>query len=530
MTIDMTCAECAERLPEYIAGLGDAGERERIERHIRTCDRCRAELKLWRAIGEAMEQDVASVPPDTREIAGWSRLVAQLPARRNQPVAPLESSFGGHLVRHDHLRTIELDENSSRHPEQSFQPPANRPTRRWMTPIGVIAALLIVVLGSLLFASHASKRSTPALGGATPGPVNVRPGPPLPKDVTMTNVTLAGPGEYWATGFVKDQATGGEDTGVILRFSNGKWTQVGDLLQSGHLNGLAMVSATEGWAWGGDTNQTGLLLHISNGAWQRVAAPAVNRKGAPQLIRMNSATDGWLVIQNLKDEHGNSTPSSLLHFTNGSWNPIQSPLTYFVNIAPVGPDEAWIFGGDDESQAIVHVTASKTVVSMRIPQSAHIGITGLRASAPNDVWAYGVRYDSVSIGVSPVEYHYDGASWQTVDVRAPNGTQLVQVISSGDMWATHNVAMPVFSDRHEPTENRVQALYHLSSGLWREVPVPYNDLTQFAVIADASTARDVWAFGTYSVWTTNSNGSGWSGGTYPVLLHYLNGAWTEYGR
>jgi anti-sigma factor RsiW len=39
MTIDMTCAECAERLPEYIAGLGDAGERERIERHVRTCDR-----------------------------------------------------------------------------------------------------------------------------------------------------------------------------------------------------------------------------------------------------------------------------------------------------------------------------------------------------------------------------------------------------------------------------------------------------------------------------------------------------------
>jgi hypothetical protein len=246
MTIDMTCAECAERLPEYIAGLSDAGERERIERHIRICDRCRAELKLWRAIGEAVEQDVATVPPDTREIAGWSRLVAQLPVRRNQPVAPSEPSFGGHLVRHDHLRTIELDENTASQPGQNFHPPANRPTRRWMTPIGVIAALLIVVLGAMLFSSHASNRSTPAPGGATPGPVNVQPGPPLPKDVTMTSITLAAPGEYWATGLIPSKATGQTYTDVILRFSDGKWTQMGAALQAGHVDGIEMVSATEG--------------------------------------------------------------------------------------------------------------------------------------------------------------------------------------------------------------------------------------------------------------------------------------------
>jgi len=140
----------------------------------------------------------------------------------------------------------------------------------------------------------------PAPGNATPsgspGATNVQPGPPLPEGVTMTNVTLAAPGEYWATGFIKDKTTGNENTGVILRFSKGKWEQVGDLLHSGHVDGIEMVSATEGWAWGGDTNDSGLLLYIGNGAWQRVAARAVNRKGSLQFVRVSSAPDAWLVI------------------------------------------------------------------------------------------------------------------------------------------------------------------------------------------------------------------------------------------
>jgi anti-sigma factor RsiW len=545
MSVDITCAECVERLPEYVSGLGDADERERIERHIQTCDRCRAQLTLWRAIGEAMEQDIATVPPDTREVEGWSRLVAQLPARHAKAAATSIAPVSGEQhMRRDHLRTIELDEDTAHYPDQGLLlPPVSRPARRWMAPVGVIAALLIIALGATLFASHASRRSVPAPGGSTPIAANVQPGPPLPQGVTMTRVTLAAPGEYWATGFVKDQATGQEDTGVILRFSGGKWTQVGDLLQSGHVDGIEMVSPTEGWAWGGDTNETGLLLHISNGAWQRIAAPAVNRKGAPQLIRMSSATDGWLVMTNPKTADGDTTPSTLLHYSNGAWLPVQSPLSFFWDIAAVGPGEAWVLGSDAQSQLIVHLKSGEAIVTLRMPASYNagdIGLEHLRAQAPSDVWATGIRYSAAPatsinwlVSSTPALYHYDGASWQPVlpgDLRVPTGVQQVQIVPYSGMWATRSIMTSDVPGQHAATRRQIQALYQIDQGVWREVPLPYGDLSDFGVIADASTAGDIWAEGTYPVWTPNANGTGGSGGTYPVLLHYVNGVWTEYGR
>jgi hypothetical protein len=545
MSVDITCAEWVERLPEYVAGLCGASERKRIERHLSTCDRCRAELDLWRAIGEAVEVDVVAVPPDTRAIEDWFRLVAQLPVYRSQP--PSNSTFtasGGQLVRHDRLRTIELDESPTVHPEQNFPlPPAQLPIRRWMGPIGVVAALLIVALGATLFASHASRRSMPGPSGATPGLVNVQPGPPLPEGVTMTSVTLAARSAYWATGFVKDKATGQEGTGVILRFSDGKWTQVGDLLQAGHLNGLTMISATEGWAWGADTDQTGLILHISNGAWQRVAAPAVNRKGEPQFIRMRSATDGWLVMGNPKTADGNTTPSTLLHYSDGAWLPVQSPLSFFWDIAAVGPGEAWMLGSDAQSQLIVHVKSGETIVTLRMPASYNagdIGLEHLRAQAPSDVWATGIRYSAAPatsinwlVSSTPALYHYDGASWQPVspgDLRVPTGVQQVLIVPYSGMWATRSIMTSDVPGQHAATRRQIQALYQMDQGVWREVPLPYGDLSDFVIIADASTTTDVWAEGAYPVWTPNANGTGGSGGTYPVLLHYVNSEWTEYGR
>src|SRR5262249_5589445 len=259
-------------------------------------------------------------------------------------------------------------------------PPAKRPAHRWITLTGVIAALLIVALGAALFASHTSRRSISVPGGSTPAVVNAQPGPPLPKGVAITNLTLAAPGQYWATGAMTNSATGQPDTGVILRFTDGKWEQVGDALPSYPLGGIAMVSATEGWAWGANFYDTSaiksVILHISGGVWRRVAIAGVNPKGSPQSIHMYSATEGWLVMQNPKDTGGNTTPSSLLHYANGAWSSVQSPFPYFGDIAAVGPGEAWMLGSDAQNQFIVHVKSGEAVVTSRLPASYNAGDTG----------------------------------------------------------------------------------------------------------------------------------------------------------
>jgi hypothetical protein len=224
-------------------------------------------------------------------------------------------------------------------------------------------------------------------------------------------------------------------------------------------------------------------LHIRNGVWQRVAAPAVNRKGAPQFIRMSSATDGGLVMQNPKAANGETTPSTLLRYTNGAWTPVQSPLLAFWDIAAVGPNAAWMLGGEGENQAIIHIMSGKAAVTLRLPASYNagdIGLEHLRAFAANDVWAAGVRYAMAPAtspnwrdSSTPALYHYDGPSWQPVlpgDLHVPVGVQQIQIVPYGGMWATRSVTTAVFSDRHEPTESRVQALYQLDKGTWGKFP------------------------------------------------------------
>ena len=537
MSFDMTCAECEGFLLEYAGERVAPGERERVKRHLSTCACCRERLAMWRAVGLAIAEEVADIPPDMHAADGWINLVEKLPRRRDQlSMSSTQSAAGDQPMARDNLRTVELDENWRPYPDLGTQPPraAGRPTHRWTALIAIAATFVIVALGATLFTTLAGKSRVSVPGITTPGHTSVQAGAPLPAGVDLTYIVREGPGEYWATGIVTNNTTGQPDKGVVLRFSGGRWAQVGDALPSGYLDGLDMVSANEGWAWGGDTHDAGILLHIKGGRWQRVTVAAANPNGAPQFIRMRSADDGWLAIQNPKDVRGNTTPSSLLHYADGTWRLVQTSLTYFTDIAPVGPDEAWLLGGDDQSTSVAHYKSGKTTVALRIPQTDNIGFSRLRALAPGDVWAVGMRTPANQERDSwtPVVYHYDGSSWQAVNVNAPAGVQQIQVVSSDDMWATRTATVPVFQDQPAATESRIQVLYHFTAGTWRQVPLPYSNLNDLVVIPEASTTDDMWAFGAYTTWTpgTNSGDSGYSGSTLLVVLHYADGRWTEYGR
>lgn len=537
MSLGKTCADYDAHLLEYAGGRVDPGERERVERHLSTCARCQERLAMWRAVGLAMADEVSDMPPDMLVTEGWINLVERLPRRRDQlTMDSTQSAEGDQPMTHDNLRTIELDENWRPHPDLGSQPPRSpgRPTNRWTALISVAATFVIVALGATLFTTLTGKSHVSVPGITTPGRTTVQAGAPLPARVELTYITRGGPGEYWATGFVANSTTGQPDKGVVLRFNGGRWVQVGDAMPSSHLDGLDMVSANEGWAWGGDTHGAGVLLHIKGGGWQRVTMAAANPNGAPGFIRMRSADDGWLVIQNPKDARGNTTPSSLLHYVSGTWRLVETPLTYFIDIAPVGANEAWLLGGDGQSTSIVHSKSGQAAVALRIPQTDNIGFSRLRALAPNDVWAVGIRSQANQERDfwTPVVYHYGGNSWQAVNVNAPANVQQIVVVSSDDMWATHSATTPVFPGQPFPTESRIQALYHFTAGAWRQVPLPYTDLTDLRVIPEASKSGDVWAFGVYTAWTpgADSGGDVYSGSSLLVVLHYTGDRWTEYGR
>ncbi len=82
MTSPYACARCRERLPWYAAGSLPLGERAEVEEHLASCDACRREVALWRAVGSALDgmDEVAPEPPAALEDVTWRGVQSRIAA------------------------------------------------------------------------------------------------------------------------------------------------------------------------------------------------------------------------------------------------------------------------------------------------------------------------------------------------------------------------------------------------------------------------------------------------------------------
>ena len=120
--------------------------------------------------------------------------------------------------------------------------------------------------------------------------------------------------EGWAVGVLPrpERGSGGgdatrPDNALVLRYHDGTWEEQarfpGPVDTFTGFNGIAMVSASEGWAVG----TGGLIVHYSHGVWTRVASPTSQ---ALLSVAMVSAAEGWAV-----GDHG-----TILHYVGGAWS------------------------------------------------------------------------------------------------------------------------------------------------------------------------------------------------------------------
>lgn len=128
---------------------------------------------------------------------------------------------------------------------------------------------------------------------------------------------------------------------------NNTWTthstiNAGDL---GAINGLAMVSPDEGWAFGdhpinGPSSITAgkpvpqALYHYSNGKWQTAPLNLNERVSFLTLekIVMRSASDGWIIAQDQNQRPGITASgiqkrTILLHYDGNAWKQVETPET-----------------------------------------------------------------------------------------------------------------------------------------------------------------------------------------------------------
>jgi hypothetical protein len=439
-------------------------------------------------------------------------------------------------MRQGDLRTRELGDDSHEHP--ATPEPSAPPTHR-SGASAIIAALAVVALIVAVFvAISAAPRPAPgvnhALASDTPMATTqptqtLTQGAGLPEGVEVITFAPMGIDAGWATGgVITNPVTGLPDRGMILRYAGGVWAQVGPSLPGVYLGGLDMISPTEGWAYGGDGSGHSLLLRISNGGWQQQPMPAIDAQGAPAVMAMRTANEGWLAMANPKGEQGGAN-TSLLHYANGVWSLISNTPHYITGIAPVTNGEAWVIGWNaDGTSSLVHVQGG--VASVELVSPGYSSFDRLRMFAPNDIWIEGAMHaaSNAEIDDVPLNYHYDGVAWSSVNLHVPNGAQHVGIVSSDTAWSFTSDQLP------SPNQTAYGVIATISSnagGQWSALSLPYKDLQSLAVVSTSNS--DVWAIGTYmvTIQVPDHNGAqSFASVGHAVLLRYANGAWTEWGR
>ena len=315
--------------------------------------------------------------------------------------------------------------------------PVPRSSRRILSGVVILAAVLVVALFASLFRYHIGD-SPSSPGGATF------------TQTTLEGISMVSPNVGWMVGNVvtfriKTAPTATPDTGV----SSNHTTLT--------LTGLDVV------------NVSMLLYHDQSGAWTRV--PVSVPGGTPHLsaISMDSPTDGWAV-----GGGPGTAPTSanapahcfLLHYTGRAWLPLSLPLAgMLTSVRMVAPNDGWAVGTSEGTAQrlplILHYDGSawtQQALPAGLGQSngtqQNISLPGLAALPTGDAWVMLTQFPhgtiisdgsgSSSTGVTTVTSTAPGPQYlpSTVILHSSGGPWTVQATLPGMVLSGFDMASP----------------------------------------------------------------------------------------
>lgn len=524
---DGECRRCRALLAEYAAGMLDEPRRLAVERHLRGCAACAAELAEWQTLAAATRRAPTPQPPHGFE-AGWDNLTRRLAAQR-------EYEGSAAMIRHDHDETqIDTAQWTRESALLSRSQTTTRAQGGWARALPALAAVLVIaVLSVAIFGWMARGRQTkgvtPMVASPTPAGCTAKQiSAQIPPHTNLSALEMTSPQEGWAVGWTQDSILPWQTTGVILHYSHCRWALVDAQLQHMQIIGLSVLPDGEAWATGEtDDYSRSFLLHESGGVWQPMTLPAsVTAAGAIYRVWMLSPNDGWLELLTQRTVNGQKTDfTTLAHYQAGTWSLVTPPYFSVNDLAPVGPDDIWVTGGlnnTDEPSYIAHYQAGKWVSATVMQHDLRLGSFG--TVTPSQGWMSGTTWasDNSPLHMRTLMLRYDGHTWTPVDVGANPQAQDVVMFGAGDGWAMTATTM----QPSNPFELRVGLLQHDVGGRWQTVAWPWPDVTvllEYGLMARAA-AGDYWAIGSYHPVATPPASMGST-----VLLHYARGAWSQYG-
>jgi Putative zinc-finger len=558
MTPELTCSECRQRLPWYVAGPLSPDERSALNHHLAHCTACQREAGLWSGVAAALDGADRLIPPDTHAVGRWLALRSRLSEH------PAVTSFPSRAV-----RLVEYND-SSHHPAPGSRttglPSHWRLSSRRHPLFALLATSVLIALSVALFGlfgvqgHHGRSPAVTATSTPTPPPcASSAVSATLPPNSQIRAISMTSAHDGWAVGQIWDPAHDATPPStLVLRFQGCRWVPVSDYdavnTPSAELFSVAMDSATDGWAvgaydkdiplaqqngtmthdWVGDKL---LVLHYVNGQWRRVDLPAVD-SGIYAKVVMTSPEEGWMLVDGGKSHTGPYTAVyayHLFHYLNGAWHPV--PLTFdtsgsliISNVAATAPGECWVVGYGTASAdhfAVAHYANGRwqawSPEQVGESNAASAALYDIALAGPDDAWVVGSDsyLDAAGRGNNgPFVSHFAGGNWVKQQLPAApdqGATDLtlmsITMLSSAEGWAFAPDRLPFFGHL------QAEALHYVD-GQWHWMTLPSPIIVTYQLSSFSPT-------GGFAVADTLAN---LQSATPQVseghLLYYDNGAWS----
>jgi hypothetical protein len=476
------CAWFADLLPLLGEGALPEPEASETRAHLATCASCRQEYAAYQRIE-----------------ANLRRHFGALPELRFSP--------------EDLLMLSDDTTPAEPAPETAPAPPeTQRPRRRRVVSLFslVAAALVVVVVVTALVVSRALPNTATThhvVGSPTPTPLPELPYRPGQYGY-LDAIQMLSSTEGWAVGTAINPNT--LQAGVsplILHYHDGQWRRVAapsfgqTNLTGAALYSISMVSADEGWAVGYGPDFQGIsnsvILHYKGGRWSIYGSPMF--EASFNQVDMLSPTDGWMVGESNISVPGQQA-SMILHYNGIRWTPVQAPSVHAIySLDMLSATNGWAVAPGQGT--ILHYDGQQWSIFQQVSQ-----IDALSMDSASDGWAVGY---SPTLSAGTLFWHYNGQrwvqSWTLTSGKAHISANALALSmdSATDGWAM-GYEGPVNS-----SGNTATPLYlHYAHGQWTKAQGPQG------VFVDTITML--------------SANEGWAAGQGGVMLHYLNGIWSQY--
>ncbi|MFI5893987.1 hypothetical protein ACIA5D_28195 [Actinoplanes sp. NPDC051513] len=248
----------------------------------------------------------------------------------------------------------------------------------------------------------------------------------------------------------------------------------------GGFAGVDSVSATDGWAVGGNGN--GVVQRFNGTRWSIVASPDL----------LNGGANNWAYLTEVD-------------------------ATSAANAFAVGQSTA-ASGGEKSAVALRWNGSAWSRQAVPKPAGTDTELTAVKAFSASDAWAVGQTASGGSTFRKTLAMHYNGATWAATPTTSPgtrtNFVTAVDGIATNDMWmAGYSLNLP-YGNRI-----RQSMVQHWNGSAWTQVATPNNGSTYLYDVAAVS-ATDAWAVGfasTGGAFVIRWNGSAWNTVAAPPL-------------